>query len=174
MTEVSFGPISWASIGLGVVLGLLFLAGWHIVGAVSRRIEESRTAHDRACAEAIRMIANAKPGEIIPCPPEAFSAARRELAKQAAEAPVLMRLDAMRRRAEEAKATLGEMRWRSFESAPKDGAFVFLSDGLFARIGFWSENRWADMARAEGTGPRDLPFVPRYWMPLPRPPERDR
>jgi hypothetical protein len=62
--------------------------------------------------------------------------------------------------------------WQPIETAPKDGRFIWLGDSSGLRIGFWARERWADMARAEEGGPRDLTFAPTHWQPLPKPPAR--
>lgn len=67
--------------------------------------------------------------------------------------------------------------WQPIETAPKDGSYIFLSDGFFMRICFWQVNtnnpsheQWADMARAEAHEATGLQWTPKYWMPLPAPP----
>lgn len=64
--------------------------------------------------------------------------------------------------------------WQSIESAPKDGSFIWLATKDHMRIGYWyvvtddpSKEHWADMARAEARGPRDLLFTPTHWRSLP-------
>jgi hypothetical protein len=63
--------------------------------------------------------------------------------------------------------------WQPVETAPRDGHFIFLSDGHIMRIGFWCEatDRWIDMIREEAKGPSDLLFKPAFWQRLPSPPE---
>lgn len=66
--------------------------------------------------------------------------------------------------------------WQPIETAPKDGSFIWLSDGFFMRVGYWyvvtrdpSQEHWSDMLRAEG-GHGDLQWEPKYWQPVPLPP----
>lgn len=69
------------------------------------------------------------------------------------------------------------MTWEPIKTAPKDGSFIWLSDGFFMRIGYWyvvtkdpSQEHWADFAKAEAKGPSDLQFKPTCWQHLPVPP----
>lgn len=69
--------------------------------------------------------------------------------------------------------------WRPITSAPKDGTFIWLTDGSFLRIGYWyvvtadaSKEHWADFALAEVGRPSDLAFVPTHWQPLPAGPPK--
>jgi hypothetical protein len=75
--------------------------------------------------------------------------------------------------------TEGASQWRSIETAPKNGSYIWLADDNSARIAFWSagakwEHRgtvgggWRDMATAEARGPDSLHFTPTHWMPVPR------
>jgi len=62
--------------------------------------------------------------------------------------------------------------WLAIETAPKDGHFVWLSNGHLIRIGFWeqSSKRWVDFVRSEAReGRTDLLFAPTHWLPLPLP-----
>jgi hypothetical protein len=68
-------------------------------------------------------------------------------------------------------ALAAERTWRPIETAPKTGEFIWLASHAFMRIGFWSQERWADMERAKAGGPCDLLFFPTHWQPLPAPPE---
>lgn len=68
--------------------------------------------------------------------------------------------------------------WQSIETAPKDGQFIWLANSHRMRLGYWfvvtrdaSQEHWADMARAESTGPRDLLFEPTHWMAVPELPK---
>jgi hypothetical protein len=67
--------------------------------------------------------------------------------------------------------------WQPIQTVPKDGTYIWLSDGWSIRVGYWyvvtkdaSQEHWADFAKAEACGPRDLAFEPTYWMPTPKPP----
>mgnify|MGYP001593031715 CR=1 FL=1 len=67
--------------------------------------------------------------------------------------------------------------WESIETAPKDGTFIWLSDGFFMRIGYWyvvtkdpSQEHWADMALAEAHEKASLQWKPTHWQPMPKPP----
>lgn len=60
--------------------------------------------------------------------------------------------------------------WRDIETAPKDGAWVFvywpsMSITLYPLVAFWNGDDW------DTTRDRIGLLEPTYWMPLPEPPD---
>ena len=73
--------------------------------------------------------------------------------------------------------------WQPIETAPKDGAFIWVSNGFSMRIAFWANGKefehqgsegggWRDFALAEHGGAADLMFAPTHWQALPKSPHR--
>lgn len=71
--------------------------------------------------------------------------------------------------------------WQSIETAPKDGTYVWVSNGFSMRIAFWADGKefehqgsigggWRDLALAERGGAADMMFAPTHWQALPKPP----
>lgn len=71
--------------------------------------------------------------------------------------------------------------WLPIDTAPKDGASVWVSDGFHMRIAFWESGRkyeyrgsvgggWRDLFLLEATRRGDLQFTPTLWQALPSPP----
>ena len=72
--------------------------------------------------------------------------------------------------------------WRPIATAPKAGGYLWLANANTIRIGWWMSGAeheahgskgggWKDMALSEACAhPRDLPYAPTHWMPLPAAP----
>ena len=66
-----------------------------------------------------------------------------------------------------------ERKWLPIEEAPKDGTYIWLSNGFTMRVGFWGLDCWVDKCKSEQLrGPRGLNFQPTVFMYCPTPPER--
>lgn len=69
-----------------------------------------------------------------------------------------------------------ESKWQPIDTVEKTGFYIWLADSTNMRLGFWALDTvdgsgfWADLAKAESTGPRGLHFTPTHWKPLPKPP----
>lgn len=79
------------------------------------------------------------------------------------------------------KAVRSQFEWHPIETAPKDGSYVWVSNGFSMRVAFWANGKqfehrgsegggWRDLARAENGGAGDMMFAPAYWQPLPKSP----
>ncbi len=65
--------------------------------------------------------------------------------------------------------------WEPIKTAPMDGTHIFVSDGFFMRMAFWSptQKRWVDFNKGFDEI-KDLSFTPTHWMPIPDPPNKEK
>ena len=88
-------------------------------------------------------------------------------------------IKAQQNQAQEALADLNEVMegegWQPIETAPKDGVCVYLANDYLMETGYWGNCR-SGLKRLEFNWTktcehRDLVWKPKYWMPLPKPPQ---